>query len=270
MKKNELTFASFVFSSNQSFLGRLTLNRKRKVFWFLPEVLRCYSTNATFLTPYILKEKCFDKIPNYYQDTLYYVDSINCQIFSFATELAFHSNPAKIIALDTYRNEFYLLTPTPVNQDPPVLFKLSENRTTIQANTFSAFTADFHSPKRKKHFWNRSLFTMLSDKEIQVFGKARGYHFFHDHNLTSEDNKETLQSHWTRQMRKGTTDHISTATFFFTELVQKKSDQHIWTALLHLEKCVLFYATYQFLPISVTTVMYVTNKTLQVIKTFGF
>ena len=52
------------------------------------------------------QEKCFDKTPFYYEDTIYYVDSISRQAHSFATEHAFDKNSAKVIASDLDANKF--------------------------------------------------------------------------------------------------------------------------------------------------------------------
>ena len=54
---------------------------------------------------YAHKEKCFDNIPIFYQETLYNVDPISPQTCSSATEIPCYGNPANLIALDPDGNE---------------------------------------------------------------------------------------------------------------------------------------------------------------------
>ena len=62
---------------------------------------------------YTNNNKCFDKIPIFYQDTVYYVDPISRQTYSFSTEISCDGNPANIIALDPDGNDYYLPHPNP-------------------------------------------------------------------------------------------------------------------------------------------------------------
>ena len=68
-------------------------------------------------TLYTHKEKCFDKIPFLYYDTLYYVDPISRQNYSFATQIRCDGNLASNNAFDPNGSEFYLLTPARIKQD---------------------------------------------------------------------------------------------------------------------------------------------------------
>ena len=206
------------------FMARYLLGENRSNFVLIESASLWLHECQKYLSPlYSQKETCFDRIPHYYQDTIYHVDAISHQTYSFATEITSISNTATIIALDLDGNQFYLSTPTPVKQDPPAHFKLSEIRSTIQPNTFSAHTAGLHSLKHLKGFWNRFLLRKLSDETIQILGKTIGYDFFHDSNPSLEDNKESLQFYWTKQNILGTTDRFLTLkAFFFNETGSKQ------------------------------------------------
>ena len=186
---------------------------------------RCGYLNANIIFHLCtLEKKFFDRIPHYYQDTIYHVDPVNHQTYSFATEITSNGIPATIIALDLDGNHVYLLTPTPVKQDAPVHFKPSEIRSNIQPNTFSAHTAGLYSLKHMKDFWNKILLTKHSDETIPVFGKTIGYDILHDRNPTLEENKESLQYYWTKRNIIGTTDRsLTLKTFLSTELIHNSA-----------------------------------------------
>ena len=140
------------------------------------------------------KEKCFEKIPIYYQD----------------------GDPAKIFALDPDGNDYYLSTPTQVKQDPPAHSQPSEIRSTIQSSTFSAHRAGLYSPKHIKGFWNRILSTKHSHETIHLLGKTISYYFVHDSNPTSEDKKRIAAILLDKTMPIGTTHRTLILITFFT------------------------------------------------------
>ena len=86
------------------------------------------------------KKTALTKYEFFYQDTLYYVDSIGRQTI-FAIDIPCDVDPANIIALNPDGNGSFSLTPAPLKQDNPANFKPSQNRSTIQPNTISAHTA---------------------------------------------------------------------------------------------------------------------------------
>ena len=108
----------------------------------------------------------------------------------------------------------------------------------------------------------------LPDETIRVLAETICFDFFHDSNLTSESNIESLQSYWTRQMRIGTTERILTWNPFFTRNWFKTMliNTFSWPYYI-LTKCGSYYATYHFLHFVLRTVIYV-KKTLQLIRLF--
>ena len=53
-----------------------------------------------FLSPLYKADRCFDRIPIYFKDTLMYVDPITRQTYDYATPITCDSNPRNIIELD--------------------------------------------------------------------------------------------------------------------------------------------------------------------------
>ena len=61
-----------------------------------------------------------------------------------------------------------------------------------------------------KDVWNRFLLLKQTDETIQFPGETKGSDILHDSNPNSQNNKESLQSYWTKQMQKGSTDRNMT------------------------------------------------------------
>ena len=122
---------------------------------------------------YTHDSQCFDKIPIYYQDDLYYVDPVSRQTYNFASTIPCDGNIANTFALDPDGSDtYYLLDPAPIKQSPPAYFKPSEVRTSIRPNVYSAQDAGLYSQKDVKEFWNRILLTKHSDETLSVLGKT--------------------------------------------------------------------------------------------------
>ena len=75
------------------------------------------------LSPLCIAEKCYDKIPNTFLDTVKDVDPITRQIFDYATPIPCENNPQNIIAYDPDTDQYYILTPKPNKRDPPLLLE---------------------------------------------------------------------------------------------------------------------------------------------------
>ena len=103
-----------------------------------------------------------------------YVDPITRQTYDYATPITCDNNPRKIIQLDPDSDDqdFYILGHEPIKRKPPLMFTPSQNRTTIQPNTFTAQDAGIYSNAEFDQFSNRILFSKHSDSTLQLLGKA--------------------------------------------------------------------------------------------------
>ena len=134
-------------AQNNPFMAGYLLSGNKIIFNRMEGASLClYECQQNFSPLYTHKEKYFDKIPIYYQVTIYYVDPLSRQTYLFASQIACDGNPANTIAVDPDGIETYL-TATPVKQNPPTHFNAWKFRSTIQPNTFSAHTAGLYSPK---------------------------------------------------------------------------------------------------------------------------
>ena len=93
-----------------------------------------------FLSPLYKADRCFDRIPIYFKDTLKYVDPTTRQTNDYALIIACDINPRNIIELDPDSDyqDFYILGPKPIKRKPPLVFTSSQIKTTIRPNFFTA------------------------------------------------------------------------------------------------------------------------------------
>ena len=100
-----------------------------------------------FLSPLYIKDRCFDRIPIHFKDTLMYVDPITRQTFDFSTPITCENNPKNIIELDPDSDDqdFYILSPEPIKRKPPLMFTPSQSKTTIRPNVFTAQDAGIYT-----------------------------------------------------------------------------------------------------------------------------
>ena len=124
-------------------------------------------------------DRCFDRIPIHFKDTLMYVDPITRQTHDFATPFTCDKIPRNTIELDPDSDDqdFYILGPEPIKRKPPLMFTPSQIKTTIRPNTFTAQDAGIYSIAELDQFWNRILFSKHSDSPLQLLGKALSYSF---------------------------------------------------------------------------------------------
>ena len=117
--------------------------------------------SQNFISPLYKADKCFDRIPIRYRETIMYVDPITRQTFIYATPIECGNNPQNIIELDpdTDDGDFYVLTPAdPLKREAPQMFKHTQIKTTKTPNTFTAQDAVIYSNAELDQFWNRVLF----------------------------------------------------------------------------------------------------------------
>ena len=93
-----------------------------------------------FLSPLYKADRCFDRTPIHFKDTLMYVDPNSRQTYDYATPISCDNNPRNTIELDPGSDDqdFYILGPEPTKRKPPLMFTPSQIKTTIRPNTFTA------------------------------------------------------------------------------------------------------------------------------------
>ena len=159
-----------------------------------------------FISPLYKADKCVDRIPIHYRETIMYVDPITRKTFNYATPIGCGNNPKNVIELDPDADDgdFYVLTPDPLRREAPQMFKPTQIKTTITPNTFTAQDASIYSNAELDQFWNRVLFAKHSDTTLQLLGKSLGYDFDTMHNEQHSHTGSNPYNH----LRIGLHDHL--------------------------------------------------------------
>ena len=171
-----------------------------------------------FLSPLYKADRCFDRIPIHFKDTLMYVDSITRQTYDYATPITCDNNPRNNIELDPDSDDqdFYILGPEPIKRKPPLMFTTSQIKTTIPPNTFTAQDAGIYSNAELDQFRNRILFSKHSDSTLQLLGKALSYSFCSSSTPNYDANFPQDSGNPYNTLRIGLHDKLPTLTPLFT------------------------------------------------------
>ena len=169
-----------------------------------------------FLSPLYKADRCFDRIPIHFEDTLMYVDPITRRTYDYATPITCDNNPRNNIELDLDSDDqdFYILGPEPIKRKPPLMFTQSQIKTIIRPNTFTAQDAGINSNAELGQFWNKILFSNLSDSTLQLLGKALSYSFISS--STPDYNANSPHGNPYNTLRLGLHDKIMNLTPLFT------------------------------------------------------
>ena len=180
-------------------LAGLLLTGNRSNFLYVEGSTAWLYVCPLFLSPLYKADRCFDRIPILFKDTLMYVDPNTRQTNDYATPIACDNNLRYIIEQDPDSDDldFYILGPEP--QKPPLMFTPSQIKTTIHPNTFTAQDAGNYSNTELDQFWNKILFSKHSDSTLQLLGKALSHSFIssntpdYDANSPHENPYNTLR-----------------------------------------------------------------------------
>ena len=198
-------------------------------------------------TSFLLYTKLIDAltyIPIHFEDTLMYVDPITIQTYDYATPIACENNPKNTIELDPDSDDqiFYNLGPEPKRKPP---FTPSQTKTTIRPNTFTAQAAGIYSNAELDQFWNKTLFSKLSDSTLQLFGKTLSYSFissntpYYDENSLHENPIYYVMYWFARQTDKSYSS-------FYAYMVFRRLYCTIWISLLYFNSMwnIFFYSSF--------------------------
>ena len=160
-------------------LAGFLLTGNRSNFLYVEDSIAWFYDCPHFLSPLYKADRCFDRIPIHFKDTLMYVDPITRQTYDYATPITCDNNPRNNIELDPDSDDqdFYILGREPIKRKPPLMFTPSQNKTTIRPNTFTAQDAGIYSNAELDQFWNRIIFSKHFNSTLQLLGKALSYSF---------------------------------------------------------------------------------------------
>ena len=199
-----------------------------------------------FISPLYKADKCFDRIPIHYRETIMYVDPITRQTFNYATPIESGNNPQNIIELYPASDDedFYVLTPEPLKREAPQMFKPTQIKTTITPNTFTAQDAGIYSNAELDQFWNRVSFAKHSDTTLQILGKSLSYDFITVHNERHSHSGPNPYNH----LRIGIHDHLlNLLALFNPDWFNQAFINFFGYPCYILTQCGIYFSTFLFI-----------------------
>ena len=139
LERNQL-LTIFAMSVQNPQLAGFLLTGNRSNFLYVEGSTAWLYDCPHFLSPLYKSDRCLDRIPIRFKDTLMYVDPITRPSYDYAIPIDCDNNPRNHIELDPDSDDqdFYNLGPEPIKRKPPLMFTLSQIKTTIRPNTFTA------------------------------------------------------------------------------------------------------------------------------------
>ena len=256
LERNQLLTVLAMSVQNPQLAGFLLTGNRSNFLYVEGSTAWLYDCPHVLLSPLYKADRCFDRIPIHFKDTLMYVNPITRQTYDYATPITCDNYPRNIIELDPDSDDqdFYILGPEPVKHEPPSMFTPSRIKTTIRPNTFTAYDAGIYSNAELDHFWNRILFSKHFDSTLQILGKALSYSFIssntpeYDANSPNDNPYNTLRIRLHNKLINMTP--LSTSTWF--------SDAFI--ALFGypcyiLTQCGIYFSTFLFVHATITLII---------------
>ena len=219
-----------------------------------------------FLSPLYEADRCFDRIPIHFKDTLMCADPITRQTYDYATPITCDSIPRNIIKLepDSDDQDFYILGPEPIKRKPPLMFTPSQIKSTIRPNTFTAQDAGIYSNAELDQFWNRILFSKHSDSTLHLLGKALGYSFISSN--THEYDANSPHDNQYNTLRIGIYDKLINLPPLFTPTWFSDAFIALFGYPCYiLTQCGIYFSTFLFIQATITFIikLYVFSMFLQ-------
>ena len=211
-----------------------------------------------FLSPLYKADRCFDRIPIHFKDTLMYVDPITRQTYDYATPITCDNNPRNIIELDPDSDDqdFYILGPEPIKRKPPLMFTPSQIKTTIRLNTFTAQDAGMYSNAELDQFWNRILFSKHSDSTLQLLGKALSYSFISSNTPNYDADSPQDSGNPYNTLRIGLHDKLLNLTPLFTPTWFSDAFIALFGYPCYiLTQCGIYFSTFLFVQATLTLIV---------------
>ena len=211
-----------------------------------------------FLSPLYKADRCFDRIPTHFKDTLMYINPITRQTYDYATPITCDNIPLNNIELDPDSDDqdFYILGPEPNKRKPLLMFTPSQMKTTTRPNTFTAQDAGIYSNAKLDQFWNRILFSKHSDSTLQLLGKALSYSFISSNTPDYDANSPHGTGNPYNTLRIGLHDKLLILTPLFSPTLFSDAFIALFGYPCYiLTQCGIYFSTFLFVQATLTLIV---------------
>ena len=115
------------------------------------------------VSPLKVLEKCFDRIPIFYNGRTMFVDPITLQTFPFANEIHYVGGYKNAFQLDLDdKLSWYQLMPAPIPFKTPLMFAPQDIGHITEFPVYDSRGAGMYTPKQLKAFWDNIIHNTAS------------------------------------------------------------------------------------------------------------
>ena len=263
LERTQLLTIMTLAQTNSKLAGFLLTKDRSKFLEARGSSLYLYQCSKQ-ISPLKLMEKCYDRIPISYKEKTYFVDPINRQTLSFATEVPCATDGDKSNAIqldiDIKHDGWYNLVPQPIPLTPPNFFHPQEINRVTKFWTYNPNNAGLYTKKQITKFWNTALNSRFEDKALQEFS-----HEFGDQlNPESQNNDPGgIFNSMNQQTRRFHIDSLISADWFKNMFIGTFGE-----ITYYIEKCGIFFACFLFVKL-VLTVIFKVLRTLEITRMIG-
>ena len=247
---------SLVMAMENSRLAGFLLTGNRSMFLETNGNVAWLYNCPKFFSPLQVLDKCYDKIPIFYEGSLHFVDPITRQFFKSANDHPCENQKANIFQLDMDDdNSWYLLSPQPSVFKSPSVFKPIEiKRTTNAYKMTSSARAGMYTQRQLDQFWDSIVINSASKDALQKITRElvnpSGY------------TGTTIYSPEFGQRRLYLDSFIS-SNYFYDQFIDEFGVVGYW-----LERLGVWFAVFLFLKLVIDTIITII-KALEIHKLTG-
>ncbi len=124
------------------------------------------------MSPLRVLERCYDRIPIYYDSKTHFVDPITRQTFEFANEITCDGGHQNVFQLDMdFDDSWYQLLPEPTPHKKPNTFAPMEISRITKFADYSTAGAGMFTQQELEKFWNKIVLHQKSNTVLQKFSQ---------------------------------------------------------------------------------------------------
>ncbi len=190
-------------------------------------------------------DKCYNRIPVYYDGQIRFVDPITRQTFDFAHEQPCDTSSSNLHQLNPDDDDsWYTLSPNPQHFDSLALFTPKAIHPFTDFNSYSSTKAGMFTNKQFKEFWDTVLHNHASTSILQKFSRQLITE------ATSSSGSSSSFSNYLGMPDKIYVDNLVSPNFFTHQFVET-----FGTIIFYLEKFGIYFAVFMFLKLVIDIIL---------------
>ena len=188
------------------------------------------------LSPLKVLDRCFDRIPIFYEDRTMFVDPITRQTFPIANEIKCSGGYQNAFQLDVDdEKSWYQLMPAPMPFSSPAIMSPHDIGHITQFPTYDTRRAGMYTPKQIKQFWSNIIQNTVSNDILKKITRT----VMTKENINFDDQKGYDFASSVNFNREVYLDSLLSPTFFVNQFIGTFGKIAYW-----VERCGAYFASF--------------------------